>query len=86
MVSQVSVRTHKYGKRTQCVVLFGLVAPVDHLDDPLAQDLHAACSPANQITLTQSIWFKVIRKFFLNHNKSFRWHLGDYEKHIFFSI
>ena len=27
---------------------------------------------------------KVIRKFFLNHNKSFRWHLGDYEKHIFF--
>ena len=27
---------------------------------------------------------KVIRKFFLNHNKSFRWHLGDYEKHDFF--
>ena len=27
---------------------------------------------------------KVIRKFFLKHNKSFRWHLGDYEKHIFF--
>ena len=26
----------------------------------------------------------VIRKFFLNHNKSFRWHLGDYEKHDFF--
>ena len=25
--------------------------------------------------------FKVIRKFFKNHNKSFRWHLGDYEKH-----
>ena len=21
---------------------------------------------------------------FLKHNKSFRWHLGDYEKHIFF--
>ena len=30
--------------------------------------------------------FKVIRKFFLNHHKSFRWHLGDYEKHNFFSI
>ena len=29
---------------------------------------------------------KVTRKFFLKHNKSFRWHLGDYEKHIFFSI
>ena len=29
---------------------------------------------------------QVIRKFFFNHNKSFRWHLGDYEKHIFFSI
>ena len=29
---------------------------------------------------------KVIRKFFLNHNKSFRWHLGDYEKHNFFPI
>ena len=28
--------------------------------------------------------FKVIRKFFLNHNKSVRWHLGDYEKHNFF--
>ena len=27
--------------------------------------------------------FKVIRKFFLKHKKSFRWHLGDYEKHIF---
>ena len=27
---------------------------------------------------------KVIRKFFfLNHNKSFRWHLGNYEKYIF---
>ena len=26
---------------------------------------------------------KVIRKFFLNHNKSFRWHLEDYEKHNF---
>ena len=26
---------------------------------------------------------KVIRKFFLNHNKSFRWHLGDYENIIF---
>ena len=23
---------------------------------------------------------KVIRKFFIKHNKSFRWHLGDYEK------
>ena len=29
---------------------------------------------------------KVIRKFFLKHNKSFRWHLGDYEKHNFFPI
>ena len=28
--------------------------------------------------------FKVIRKFFIKHNKSFRWHLGDYEKHNFF--
>ena len=28
--------------------------------------------------------FKVIRNFFLNHYKSFRWHLGDYEKHSFF--
>ena len=25
----------------------------------------------------------MIRKLFLNHNKSFRWNLGDYEKHIF---
>ena len=23
---------------------------------------------------------------FLNHNKSFRWHLGDYEKHNFFHL
>ena len=28
--------------------------------------------------------FKVIRKFFLKHNKSFKWHLGDYEKHNLF--
>ena len=27
---------------------------------------------------------KVIRKFFLKHNKNFRWHLWDYEKHNFF--
>ena len=27
---------------------------------------------------------KVIRKFFLKHKKSFRWHLGDYEKIFFF--
>ena len=27
---------------------------------------------------------KVIRKFFLNHTKSFGWHIWDYEKHIFF--
>ena len=27
---------------------------------------------------------KVIRKFFLTHNKSVRWYLGDYEKHNFF--
>ena len=27
---------------------------------------------------------KEIRKFFIKHNKSFRWHLGDYEKHNFF--
>ena len=31
-----------------------------------------------------SYGLKVIRKFFLKHNKSFRWHLGDYEKHNFF--
>ena len=29
---------------------------------------------------------KMIRKFFLNNNKSFRWHLGDYEKYDFFSF
>ena len=27
---------------------------------------------------------KVIMKFFIKHNKSFGWHLGDYEKHNFF--
>ena len=35
-----------------------------------------------QILFTVNV-LKVIRKFFLKHNKSFRWHLGDYEKHIF---
>ena len=34
--------------------------------------------------LVRSVVLKVIRKFFFNHNKSFRWHLGDYEKHDFF--
>ena len=29
---------------------------------------------------------KVIWKFFLKHNKSFRWHLGDYENIIFFHL
>ena len=32
----------------------------------------------------RQVVIKVIRKFFLYHNKSFRWHLGDYEKHDFF--
>ena len=26
---------------------------------------------------------KVIRTFFITHNKRFRWHVGDYEKHDF---
>ena len=30
------------------------------------------------------VLLKVIRKFFLKHNKSFRSHRGDYEKHNFF--
>ena len=34
----------------------------------------------------QHRYLKVIRKFFLTHNKRFRWHLWDYEKHNFFSI
>ena len=29
---------------------------------------------------------KVIRKIFFKHSKSFRWHLGDYEKHNFFHL
>ena len=29
---------------------------------------------------------KVFRKFFIKHNKSFRWHLGDYEKNNFFAF
>jgi len=29
---------------------------------------------------------KVIRKIFLTNNKSFRWHLGDYEKYNFFPL
>ena len=28
---------------------------------------------------------KVIRKFFLNHNKSYKWHHGEYEKNDYFS-
>ena len=34
--------------------------------------------------VTESVLVKEIRKFFLKHNKSFRLHLGDYEKHNFF--
>jgi len=34
----------------------------------------------------QVMVLKVIRKFFIKHNKSFGWHLGDYEKHIFFHL
>ena len=35
----------------------------------------------HHILLSVNRLLKVIRKFFLKHNKSFRWHLGDYEKH-----
>ena len=37
-----------------------------------------------QICTASECSLKVIRKFFLKHNKSFRWHLGDDEKHDFF--
>ena len=36
--------------------------------------------------LWSSMIIKVIRKFFLRHNNSLRWHLGDYEKHNFFHL
>ena len=51
---------------------------------------HAMCDLRDDLEIEtifselRSVGFKVIRKFFLNHNKSFRWHLGDYEKHVFF--
>ena len=32
---------------------------------------------------TRVVTLKWLESFFLNHNKSFRCHLGDYEKHIF---
>ena len=38
--------------------------------------------PVNQ-ALGYPAVLKVIRKLFLNHNKSYRWHLGDYD---FFSF
>ena len=37
-------------------------------------------------TYIDPVLLKVISKFFLKHNKSFRWHLGDYEKHDFFPL
>ena len=37
----------------------------------------------NKNDAIHEVQFKVIRKVFLKHNKSFRWHLGDYEKHNF---
>ena len=39
--------------------------------------------PPDAAYKVHTIDIKVIRKFFINHNKSFIWHLGDYEKHIF---
>ena len=38
----------------------------------------------NSAGYANKVYLKVIREFFLKHNKSFRWHLGDYEKHNFF--
>ena len=54
--------------------------------DPGVPVLPAGCLEAYIYTEPSSYALKVIRKFFLNHNKSFRWHLGDYEKHIFFNL
>ena len=50
----------------------------------MGQDfLDSTVLPAQDF-LTSNHVLKVIRKFFLKHNKSFSWHLGDYEKHNFF--
>ena len=49
-----------------------------------ALSLHVECVSEGLTKWALISSVKVIRKFFLKHNKSFRWHLGDYEKHIFF--
>ena len=36
------------------------------------------------VIVSDCVSIKVSRKFFLKHNKSFRRHLGDYEKHNLF--
>ena len=49
-------------------------------------EIKSVCYPETRElkSWVNSMLLKVIRKFFLNHNKIFRWHLGDYEKHNFF--
>ena len=57
-------------------------------------DFYNKMLPPNKQTSTSMIvkvgcwqsYIKVIRMFFTKHNRSLRWHLGDYEKHIFFSF
>ena len=43
-------------------------------------------SPSHYLLRSHGTYIIAIRKFFLTHNQSFRWHLGDYEKHIFFHL
>ena len=57
---------------------------VEGTGSTLAHLSTAGRAPSNSTILNGAL--KVIRKFFLTQNKSFRWHLGDYEKHHFFPI
>ena len=49
-------------------------------------DLKYSFEDSRNVNKQISAQLKVIRKFFLNHNKSFRWHLGDYENIFFFHL
>ena len=71
-VAEGRVQTHVRQLATPHVLLLGRHVGEDDL--PVLESHLLGCHV--DIGLAN---LKVIRKFFLNHNKSFRWHLWDYE-------
>ena len=77
---------HKINNNSYCMLSFLILQKhIEVTSRQVDAAIHGVPIKVNTSVLFYC-WFKVIRKFFSNYNKSFRWHLGDYERHNFFHL